>query len=66
MNKRVCIFSAVFVLALVGLGLFIKLHYLQDGTPLVFEIQPGQTAGKRFFRSANPPRKGHYQKRDLV
>lgn len=46
MNKRVCIFSAVFVLALVGLGLFIKLHYFQDGTPLVFEIQPGQTAGQ--------------------
>ncbi len=42
--KRLCLFSGVFILLLVCGAAFLKLHYFASGTPLVFEIKPGQTA----------------------
>ncbi len=46
MKKRVYISLAVGVLLIIGLVLFIRLHYFQKGTPLVFEIKPGQTVSQ--------------------
>lgn len=42
--KRLILLSAVFTLLIASGVLFLKLHYFASGTPLVFEIKPGQTA----------------------
>ena len=46
MNKRVIIFLTLFLLCIVSGVLFIKVHYFSKGTPVLFEIKPGQTAGQ--------------------
>lgn len=46
MRKRGFILVAVLVIFLVALVLLIKLHYFREGTPLVFEIKPGQTVSQ--------------------
>ena len=46
MNKRVVIFLTLFLVCVVSGVLFIKFHYFTKGTPVLFEIKPGQTAGQ--------------------
>lgn len=46
MNKRILIFLLITVIGIASCALFIKFHYFQKGTPVVFEIVPGQTAGQ--------------------
>lgn len=46
MNKRIIFFIAFFLLVTIGGVSFIKYHFFSKGTPVVFEITPGQTVSQ--------------------
>lgn len=46
MNKRVYLGTGAVLLSCLAFVVLVKLHYFRDGTPLVFEIKPGQSASQ--------------------